>query len=300
MIKKILVPIDGSEHASSAIEFAANMAKQNDAATHLLHVVKPDNIPEGVMDYIRVERIDETPEAVYTKVVGDHFINAARDEAKKKGVKHIETSVITGDPAETIIDYARNHDFDVIVMGSRGTGSDQGLMLGSVSSKVSHATDRTCVIVRKRLLDGKKILIVDDEPDVLETLEELLPMCDVVKASTFDKGKELLATQDFDMAILDIMGVEGFQLLEVANEKKVIAVMLTAHALSPENTLRAYKEGAASYIPKDEMADITTFLSDILEAKEKGKHSWWRWLERFGSYYNKKFASEWKNKDIQN
>ena len=55
------------------------------------------------------------------------------------------------------------------------------------------------------LLDGKKILIVDDEPDVLEVLEELLKMCRVEKATTFEKAKELLETQPFDMAILDIM-----------------------------------------------------------------------------------------------
>ena len=45
--------------------------------------------------------------------------------------------------------------------------------------------------------------------------------------------------------------------------------MLSAHALSPENTERAFKEGAASYVPKDKMVHITTYLNDILEAKEK-------------------------------
>ena len=42
------------------------------------------------------------------------------------------------------------------------------------------------------LLDGKKILAVDDEPDIVEALEELLSMCDVVKASTFEEAKDLL------------------------------------------------------------------------------------------------------------
>ena len=47
-------------------------------------------------------------------------------------------------------------------------------------------------------MDNKKILIVDDESDVLEALVELLSMCEVVKASTFADAKELLETQDFD------------------------------------------------------------------------------------------------------
>lgn len=145
----------------------------------------------------------------------------------------------------------------------------------------------------KSLLDGKRILIVDDEPDILDTLEELLEMYNVVRASSFEQAKGLLETQNFDMAILDIMGVEGYKLLKIAKEKKIIAVMLTAHALSIQDTWRSYDEGAASYVPKDKMADMTIYLCDILEAREKGKHFWWRWFDRFGSFYKRKFGSEW-------
>ena len=59
-------------------------------------------------------------------------------------------------------------------------------------------------------LEGKRILIVDDEPDVLDTLADLLPMCVVTKASNFEQAKDLLESQYFDMAILDIMGVQGY------------------------------------------------------------------------------------------
>jgi DNA-binding NtrC family response regulator len=147
-------------------------------------------------------------------------------------------------------------------------------------------------------LEGKNILIVDDEPDVLDSLEQLLSMCHVVKASTFEEAKKALDIQPFDFAILDIMGVDGYALLDLANQKKVIAVMLTAHALNPENIVRSYKEGAASYIPKEKMGEIAVFLSDILEAKEKGKHPWWRWLDRLTeSYFEKKFGPDWRNRD---
>jgi CheY-like chemotaxis protein len=146
------------------------------------------------------------------------------------------------------------------------------------------------------LLSGKKVLVVDDELDVLETLEELLWMCDVVKVSSFDEAKKLLQTQYFDIAILDIMGVKGYKLLSIANERKVIAVMLTAHALSIDDTVRSFKGGAASYVPKEEMANIAVYLDDILDAKEKGKEFWRRWFERFEPYYDKKFGPGWKNK----
>jgi DNA-binding NtrC family response regulator len=153
--------------------------------------------------------------------------------------------------------------------------------------------------VEENLLNGKKILIVDDEPDVPEALELLLPMCDVAKANTFEEAKNRLEAEHFDVAILDIMGVDGYKLLEMAIEKKVIVVMLTAHALSVENTVKSFKKGAAAYVPKEKMADIRTFLNDIFEAQEKGKSLMWRWLDRLGSYYDKRFGPDWKKDDIE-
>lgn len=147
------------------------------------------------------------------------------------------------------------------------------------------------------LVEGKKILVVDDEPDILEALGDLLHMCDLTQASTFEGAKELLENQYFDMAILDIMGVRGYDLLAVAKEKNIIPIMLTAHALSPENTVKSYEQGAASYIPKEEISNIETYLNDVLEAKEKGANFWWRWLDRLGDYYEKRFGPDWKDKN---
>ncbi|MBW2209159.1 MAG: response regulator [Deltaproteobacteria bacterium] len=151
-------------------------------------------------------------------------------------------------------------------------------------------------MTNENLLEGKRVLIVDDEPDVLETLVDLLPMCDVVKASTFDEAKNLLETQYFDMAILDIMGVQGYELLKISNEKRVIGVMLTANAMTPDNVVKSYEEGAASFVPKEEMANITTFLIDIFEAEEKGKSLWWRWFDRLADYFDNKFGPDWQEK----
>ena len=147
----------------------------------------------------------------------------------------------------------------------------------------------------KTLLDGKRILLVDDEPDVLDTLEELLPMCETTKAASFEEAKDFLESRYFDIAILDIMGVDGYKILEIANQKDVTAVMLTAHALSPDNIVKSYKEGAASYLPKEEMVNIASFLNDVLDAKEKGKNSWIRWYDRMGSFFEKKFGPQWKD-----
>lgn len=145
-------------------------------------------------------------------------------------------------------------------------------------------------------LEGKRILIVDDEQDILDTLHDLLRMCRITKATTFEEARNHLNAQHFDMAILDIMGVDGYELLKLAQQKKVIAVMLTAHAMSPENITRSFDEGAASFVPKEEMSRIGTFLSDILEAKEKGKSFWWRWYDRLAEYFERKFGPDWQKK----
>jgi len=141
MIEKILVPVDGSEQSYKAIQFAADLAKQNDATIYLLHVFKLSVIPEGLGGYIMTDRVE-------LQALGNKIIALAEDEAKKKGVTHIETTVIEGDPSERIINYAKDHDVDIIVIGSRGLGTFKGLLMGSVSNKVSHRADRTCVIVR--------------------------------------------------------------------------------------------------------------------------------------------------------
>lgn len=149
----------------------------------------------------------------------------------------------------------------------------------------------------EKIIRGKKILIVDDEKDVLETLIELLSLCKLDTASSFEAAKKLLQENEYDVAILDIMGVDGFELLKVAKERRVPALMLTAHGLSQENLLRSEEEGAAYYAPKDEMANIRTFLADVVEAIEKKKSPWERLFERLGGYYDRRFGgTDWREK----
>lgn len=149
------------------------------------------------------------------------------------------------------------------------------------------------------ILNGKRILIVDDEADVLETLLELLPMCNVTSATTFQHAKELLETRDYDLAILDVMGVNGYELLKIASERKIQAIILTAHAFSPENTVRAYKKGAAFFVPKEKLVNITDFISYVFSAKEKGENSWSNWLDSFEPIYEVKFGPGWKESDSE-
>jgi len=150
----------------------------------------------------------------------------------------------------------------------------------------------------KGLLDGKRVLVVDDEPDILEVVEQLLPMCHVTKAASFSEAKKFLESEDFDLAVLDIMGVDGYRLLEVARKKNIPTAMLTAHALSPGNVVKSIQEGADSYIPKDKISNIQAFLIDILQAKQQGKNPWARWYERLpSSYFERRWGAAWQDAD---
>ena len=153
-------------------------------------------------------------------------------------------------------------------------------------------------MTENKLLDGKRVLAVDDEQDVLDTLVDLLPMCEVVLASSFEAAKKLLESQHFDLAILDIMGVDGYGLLDIATRKNIPAVMLTAHAWSPDNLVRSIKEGAVSYLPKEELAHITDYLNDVLTAKQEGRSPWDSWHERLPtSYFERRWGAAWKDTD---
>ncbi|UCE52184.1 MAG: response regulator [Desulfobacterales bacterium] len=147
------------------------------------------------------------------------------------------------------------------------------------------------------ILKGKKILIVDDEIDVLESLEDLLDECDLDTASSFESAKELLESKLYDAAILDIMGVKGFDLLEIATEKKIPALMLTAHGLNPDNLVGSIKLGAKSYIPKEKMSEIDIYLKEIFIAQKKGIEKSGNWFSRLGSFFDNRFGPGWKHKD---
>ena len=150
----------------------------------------------------------------------------------------------------------------------------------------------------EKVIAGKYVLIVDDEKDVLDILVELLDMCKLDTASTFSEAKKLLEQNQYDIAILDIMGVDGYALLKIANSRHIPALMLTAHALSSDDLKRSAEEGAAYYAPKDKIDDIALFLADVFEALDEGKSPWARMFDRLGGFYDKRFhGTDWREQE---
>ncbi len=114
------------------------------------------------------------------------------------------------------------------------------------------------------LLKDKIVLVVDDEVDVTDTVTEVLDMCLVRKANDYDTARQLLMSYTFDIVILDIMGVNGFELLKTSVKRGFPTVMLTAYALTPEALEKSIKLGAVSFLPKEKMSELDEFLADVV------------------------------------
>jgi DNA-binding response OmpR family regulator len=145
------------------------------------------------------------------------------------------------------------------------------------------------------LLKDKLILVVDDEPDVLDTVEEHLEGCQIHKARDYNTALQYILSYTYDVVILDIMGVNGFELLKSSVSRGFPTVMFTAHALSPESLKKSIKLGAVSFLPKEKIAELRSHLEEVVLGN--GKPVWQKLFERMGNYFNKKFGPDWKEKD---
>lgn len=146
----------------------------------------------------------------------------------------------------------------------------------------------------REVLKAKRILVVDDEPDIVENLEEILDLCFLESATDFREAEKLLKKKKYDAAVLDIMGVEGYKLLELATKSRVPTVMLTAHAFSPDSLVRSLKAGACSYVPKWKISDIDFYLAEAIGSAEEGRPRRAAWFERLKPYFDEKFGPDWR------
>lgn len=144
-------------------------------------------------------------------------------------------------------------------------------------------------------LKDKVILVVDDEPDVLETVAEELDMAIVHKASDYETALQYLLSYTYDVVVLDIMGVNGFELLKNAVSRGFPTVMLTAHAVTPDALKKSIKLGAISFLPKEKISELRQFLEDVV--LDGSKSIWLKLFSRLESYFNKRFGPDWKEKD---
>lgn len=150
------------------------------------------------------------------------------------------------------------------------------------------------------VLKGKLILAVDDEEDVLEVVQEELSEaadCTLHLATTFERAQQYLVSYSYDLAILDIMGVRGFDLLQIATNAGFPVVMLTAHAFTPEALKKSIELGARAYLPKEKLGSLVPFLDDVLRLSYRS--AWRKALDHVGTLFTKKYGSDWRKSEAE-
>jgi nucleotide-binding universal stress UspA family protein len=148
IIKNILVPIDFSENSYQALEFGFHLASQNKAIIHLLHTI------ETVASLRKYGLPEDSNECETEECVKQEFKKFI--EKFPKGMVEIVESVTTGKPHEEILQYARDHKIDIIVISSHGWTGFTNLITGSVTSKVLKLSEIPVLCLKSSSFSGPR------------------------------------------------------------------------------------------------------------------------------------------------
>ena len=175
MFKKILCPVDGSDHADKALGIAMDLAQKYDAELLIMHVLnRNENIDllrrfaevEGLAKEVNTElnrfnamdyRVGMVPGSslqdtgISARVlvdIGQYLLDGAKARAKRHGINNVDVRLEDGNPANRILNCVNDDGIDCVVIGSRGLSDIKGLVLGSVSHKVSSQISGTCITVK--------------------------------------------------------------------------------------------------------------------------------------------------------
>jgi len=148
MIKHILLPLDGSEHALKAFDLACDLSNKYTAKLTLFHVIEDMRVPEALHHFAEIEHLPDDGYTLHYKVIAEGIINNAKLLATQKGVTQLHSLIVEGNAAQQILQHAQTLGVDTIIMGSRGLGRFEGLLQGSVSQRVNHLAKCTCITVK--------------------------------------------------------------------------------------------------------------------------------------------------------
>lgn len=147
MFKTILAAYDGSKGGKAALDKAAELARVTGAELVVLTVYRHHSMLEASLSMVRGA---SDPNKSLDDTMRD-FARETAEEAKTRagalGVENVSAFIRGGPCARTIVSFATERDLDLIVLGSRGLGSSEGYLLGSVSHKVTSLTDIPVLII---------------------------------------------------------------------------------------------------------------------------------------------------------
>ena len=231
---KIMVGYHGEEVGRQALLEARDFAKATGSYVYIVTSMEGGD--------------SETPSEIREAEAGLQF---AAGIMKKSGVAFETVKSVRGfSPGEDLVKFAEEHDIDHIFVGLKKISRTHKALLGSTARFVILKAHCPVTSVKFelekinnfKLLKERRVLVVDDEPDIVETVEELLDMCHLDTAGTYTEAEKLISKNLYDIAILDIMGVSGYDILAMARDRDIPAVILTAHALTPHNLKEIHRK----------------------------------------------------------
>ena len=280
MYENILLPLDGSAKSEEAINTARALAKVLDARVVLMQVE----------ELLLISSEDRAIEEEHFRKRALAYLNGVKPGLENEGIC-VDVVIKLGQPGLEICKYAERDDIDLIIISPHGASGVTRWAIGSVSNKIMNNAPKPVLLARVPLaspLQGRVVLVVDDEQDVLDSVEEVLDICTIFKASDYQTASDYLKSYSFDIVILDIMGVKGFDLLKESVQRGFPTVMLTAHAFTEATLKESAKLGAVSFLPKEEIENLKPLLEDVVRAG--GKPVWKKLFERIGTVFERSFG----------
>ena len=289
---KIVCPVSFSEPSRSAIRMAVDMALPSKGKVALVHIICD---PWSDVYYRGEEATTRSPAAAEKKAKAMLATFAGQSNEDVEFDYYVEC-VLDISPGKAIAKFARFYNADLIVMAlDDAIGKSKPEETVARVIKWAHCSVfslKPSELTAERVLKDKRVLLVDDEPDVLDTLGDILGMCLIHTASDYDSAEHCLKENKYDIVVLDIMGVNGFDLLKKCMERGFPAVMLTAHAVTAEAIKKSMQLGAVFFLPKIKMMDLPEFMKEIVLGG--GKPIWNSFFERLDFFFEKRLSKDWE------
>lgn len=177
MMERVLVALDGSDHANRALDLACAIAARFEAELLAVHVLSRKPLSEAERKMAAVEYHTEITHGFdpallidarsdsrllgqrlaeqaaetgrrFRRAMGERLLEDAKNQARERGITRVRAFLEEGDSAALILGLIEREGVDLVVMGRRGLGDLGGLLLGSVSHKVAHLADCACLTVK--------------------------------------------------------------------------------------------------------------------------------------------------------
>ncbi len=144
MFERILVGFDGSDCARAALRKAAGLARLTGGEVLVLTVFRHHGLLEGSFSVARADQGNMDDDS---RAYAHDMAAAGKELVQEAGVEKVQAFIKPGAPARTLVAFGKERRADLIVVGSRGVGSIEQFLLGSVSHKVSGLADCPVLVV---------------------------------------------------------------------------------------------------------------------------------------------------------